>query len=399
MCQRVQWSLSENSLEFPNPVSQNQECIYLRVVFLVQVQRSFTMHQMSVCGSQWPGITGMCITDPPIIDLSPGERPDQKHGALSWTPTWLLLKGKRMSGPSQPCECQPRIHPFLLETFQRAKRSPVLEDGKICTNCVYGNGTTPTSCVCENPPFSVSAKCALKVLGSQNLGPSWHFSRRVRQVQWRVRYGQRMWCGWGHLLSSMFRAWSEIETWRILIVQAGVSQWGKNKVLPSCTSRLAQLTTASGTPTHSCVKTGRDFGKLLISHITASSLVLKGLWMFRLCTGGLQVQAWDVAQRFISDLFKYFISDVSGATEREKATEILQRSEPAAAYFPMSQWPRNRYNTLYTCHSKRHHLSSLSVSILSVARLCSFPQECGRFPNSRHFDWGLEISSRSAVFL
>lgn len=118
---------------------------------------------------------------------------------------------------------------------------------------------------------------------------------------------------------------------------AGVSQWGKNKVLPSCTSRLAQLTTASGTPTHSCVKTGMDFGKLLISHITASSLVLKGLWMFRLCTGGLQVQAWDVAQRFISDLFKYFISDVSGATEREKATEILQRSEPAAAYFPMSQ--------------------------------------------------------------
>lgn len=76
-----------------------------------------------------------------------------------------------MSGPSQPCECQPRIHPFLLETFQRAKRSPVLEDGKICTNCVYGNGTTPTSCVCENPPFSVSAKCALNVLGSQNPGP------------------------------------------------------------------------------------------------------------------------------------------------------------------------------------------------------------------------------------
>lgn len=70
-----------------------------------------------------------------------------------------------MSGPSQPCECQPRIHPFLLETFQRAKHSPVLEDGKICTNCVYGNGTTPTSCVCENPPFSVSAKCALNVLG------------------------------------------------------------------------------------------------------------------------------------------------------------------------------------------------------------------------------------------
>lgn len=33
------------------------------------------------------------------------------------------------------------------------------KDGKICTNCAFGNGTNPTTCVCENPPFSVPAKC------------------------------------------------------------------------------------------------------------------------------------------------------------------------------------------------------------------------------------------------
>ena len=192
-----------------------------------------------------------------------------------------------MSGPSQPCECQPRIHPFLLGTFQRAKHSPVLEDGKICTNCVYGNGTTPTSCVCENPPFSVSAKCALNVLGSQNLGPM--------ALQSTCPTGTMKSAVWAKNVARV-RAFAivrvqSLERNRNMEDSAGVSQWGKNKVLPSCTSRLAQLTTASGTPTHSCVKTGMDFGKLLISHITASSLVLKGLWMFRLCTGGLLVQA------------------------------------------------------------------------------------------------------------
>jgi len=31
-------------------------------------------------------------------------------------------------------------------------------DDKICTNCVFGNGTAPTICECENPPYSVPAK-------------------------------------------------------------------------------------------------------------------------------------------------------------------------------------------------------------------------------------------------
>lgn len=31
-------------------------------------------------------------------------------------------------------------------------------NGKICTNCVYGNGTAATRCKCENPPYSVPAQ-------------------------------------------------------------------------------------------------------------------------------------------------------------------------------------------------------------------------------------------------
>mmetsp|Transcript_10548 Transcript_10548/g.18778 ORF Transcript_10548/g.18778 Transcript_10548/m.18778 type:complete len:644 (-) Transcript_10548:54-1985(-) len=32
------------------------------------------------------------------------------------------------------------------------------DNGQICTDCVYGNGTNPTLCECENPPYAVPAK-------------------------------------------------------------------------------------------------------------------------------------------------------------------------------------------------------------------------------------------------
>ncbi|CAJ1393168.1 unnamed protein product [Effrenium voratum] len=38
------------------------------------------------------------------------------------------------------------------------REKDLTQDTKICTNCAYGNGTAPTTCVCENPPFSVPAK-------------------------------------------------------------------------------------------------------------------------------------------------------------------------------------------------------------------------------------------------
>ncbi|CAK9088105.1 unnamed protein product [Durusdinium trenchii] len=64
-------------------------------------------------------------------------------------------------GPSQCTRCQCLAQNTELCREVRPGfflREQGCQDGKICTNCAFGNGTNPTTCVCENPPFSVPAK-------------------------------------------------------------------------------------------------------------------------------------------------------------------------------------------------------------------------------------------------
>eukprot|EP00931_Biecheleriopsis_adriatica_P086783 TRINITY_DN61374_c0_g1_i1.p1 TRINITY_DN61374_c0_g1~~TRINITY_DN61374_c0_g1_i1.p1 ORF type:complete len:649 (-),score=96.69 TRINITY_DN61374_c0_g1_i1:131-2077(-) len=64
-------------------------------------------------------------------------------------------------GPSQCTRCQCLNLNAEICREHRAGfslREKGCRNGKICTNCVYGNGSQPTTCECENPPFSIPAK-------------------------------------------------------------------------------------------------------------------------------------------------------------------------------------------------------------------------------------------------
>ncbi|CAE8597041.1 unnamed protein product, partial [Polarella glacialis] len=63
-------------------------------------------------------------------------------------------------GPSQCTRCQ--CLNLRSETCRESRpgfylREKGCQDNQICTNCVRGNGTIPTQCYCENPPYSVAA--------------------------------------------------------------------------------------------------------------------------------------------------------------------------------------------------------------------------------------------------
>ena len=94
-------------------------------------------------------------------------RLDSKHRSMSRIPAWFLPKGERMSGLYLGWLHVENLTFLKFGTIKSStgtlQTTSAMEDGKICSNCAFGNGTTPTSCVCENPPFSVPAKCACEL--------------------------------------------------------------------------------------------------------------------------------------------------------------------------------------------------------------------------------------------
>ena len=218
MCQRVQWSLSENSLEFPKPrLSKSSACIYLRVVFCAGTEVLHNAPDVSV----WIPMTWNhwyhCIT------VSLIHRSSIFRLVKGLTKNTELCREHRPGFFLREKGCQDhrnRANASLAFTPSCWKVSNVQNTHLFWRMGRYAQIVSMATALLQPHAFvrirpSLCQQSAPWMCWDPKISALWHFSRRVRQVQWRVRYGQRMWCGWGHLLSSVFRAWSEIETWRI----------------------------------------------------------------------------------------------------------------------------------------------------------------------------------------